>query len=147
MKGVWFFLEKWLSLLLLLLLLKRGKNKLVVVTMEELKSGANEGNQGTLHQRLPWTFQGFLSYTPTNATYMRMQQTFSFLTCLGLLNISPSLFHVRIKQIGAVLSKSEITKLFSVPLIKEIKQQGWRRSGWEGPEDQKKTIKVTKYLY
>ena len=28
----------------------------------------NEGNQGTLHQRLPSTLQGFLSYTlPTRA--------------------------------------------------------------------------------
>ena len=44
-------------------LYNKRKNKLVVVKIEELKSGANEGNQGTLHQRLPSSFQGFLSYT------------------------------------------------------------------------------------
>ena len=76
---------------MIVIVVEEGKNNLVVTTMEEVKSGSNEGNQGTLHQRLPSTFQGFLSYKPepppTNATYMRMQ-TFSFLTCLGLLNIS-----------------------------------------------------------
>ena len=51
------------------LLKTEEKNKLVVVTMEEFRSVANEGNQGTLHQRLCSTFQDFLSYTPsTNAT-------------------------------------------------------------------------------
>ena len=50
MKGVFFAGN---MRLLLLLLLEKGKNSLVVVTMEELKSGANEGNQETLHQRLP----------------------------------------------------------------------------------------------